>query len=212
MTATVETLGAAAALLLAAALLVARTPEACTALYAWAAVPQAAVAAALAARGGAPELWLDAVAILLVKGLWVPGLLRRGQRGGGTVYSLQARGSSFTLFVGAGLVTLICLRLGQAVGEGAAGTALGLAVAGSFIGFSAAAVRTELWTQAAGILSAEGALTIGALVLVGGLGPIGELLVLLEVPALAAVLAVVARLAHATHGAADAGLLRRLRG
>jgi hydrogenase-4 membrane subunit HyfE len=207
----VEGLAAAVLLILAAALLVARTPEAAAHIYAWAAVPQAAMAVALAGWAGIPELYLDAAAILLIKGLWAPRLLRRAVPNQGEVFGLQARRSATVLFVGAAAVTLLCLRLANLIYP-LRDVPLGLALAALFVGFGSAALRSELWSQAAGILMGEAGLMASALVLTAGFPPLGEAFALAEVVVLAAILAAVSRLVHATHGATDARLLRGLRG
>jgi hydrogenase-4 membrane subunit HyfE len=207
----VEGLASAAVLILAAGLLVARTPEAAAGIYAWAAVPQAAIAAALAGWGKMPELYLDAAAILLVKGLWVPRLLRQVVRHEGEVYGLHARRSASVLFVGAAAVTALCLRLSQLILP-SAGVALGLALGAMFVGFGTAALRSELWSQAAGMLMGEAGLLTAALVLTAGLPPLGEAFSLAEAVLLASILAAVTRLVGRTHGAADARALRGLRG
>ncbi len=211
MIAAVEGLCAAIVLMLAVALLVARTPEASAAIYAWAAVPQAAIAVALAGWAGMPELYLDAAAILFVKGIWAPRLLRGALPHRGEVYGLQARRSAATLLAGAAAVTLLCLRLSQAVLP-ARGVALGLGLAAMFVAFGAAAVRSELWSQAAGMLMGEAGLLTAVLVLAAGLPPVGEALALAELVLLAGVLATLTRLVRRTHGAADARVLRGLRG
>ncbi len=208
---TVETFTAATVLVLAVALMLARTPEAAAALFAWAAVPQAVLAVALAGWAGMPVLFPDAAAMLLVKGLWAPRLLRRGLRHRGEVYGQRAAFSGSTLLLGAVAVMLLCLRLGMIILP-ATGVALGLSLAAMFVGLGTAAVRSELWSQAAGMLMGEAGLMTAALVVSAGLPVVGETFALAEVVLLAAVLAAVTSLVRASHGGADIRFLRGLRG
>lgn len=207
----VETLGAAIVLLLAVALMLARTPEAAAAIFAWAAVPQAVIAVALAGWGGMPELFADAAAMLLVKGLWAPRLLRRAIRHNGEVYSQHAAFSPSALLLGAAALSLLCLRVSLMILPDT-GVALGLGLSAMFVGLGTAAIRSELWAQAAGMLMGEAGLMTAALVLSSGLPPVGETFALAEVVLLATVLASVTRLVRATYGSADSQLLRGLRG
>ncbi len=211
MVATVEMLGAVTVLVLAVALMLARSPEAAVLILAWASVPQAAIAAALAGWSGMPVLFADAAAILVVKGFWAPRVLGGGIRHQGEVYGYRAAFSSAVLLVGTGAVTLICLRVGTAILP-VSGPALGFGLAAMFTGFWTAAIRSELWSQAAGMLMGEAGLMTAALVLSAGLPPVGEILALAEVVLLATILAGMTRLVKATFGSADSGLLRGLRG
>jgi hydrogenase-4 membrane subunit HyfE len=207
----VEVLAATSVLVLAVGVLLARSPGAGVTLYALAAVPQAVLAMILAARG-VPWLWLDAAAILAVKGLWAPRLLRRAVPPDPRLYGQQAAFSPAMLLCAVAAVTLLCLRVSGRIAGAAEGQALGLALAALLVGLSAAAIRSELWAQAAGILCGEAGLMTGIFVLAGGLPPVGETWALAEVLVLAAVFAVVTRRVHAHHGAATSRLLRGLRG
>jgi hydrogenase-4 membrane subunit HyfE len=209
--AAVETLAAATVLILAVVLMVTRSPEASSGVYALASLPQAAVVVALALQAGRGGFLPDAAAILVVKGLWAPRLLRHAVRHGGEIYGQQAAFSPSVLFAGAAGVVLLGLRLGTAVSS-EAGVPLGLGLAAMLVGFGTVAVRPELWSQAAGLLMGEAGLATTVLVLAAGLPPLGEALAFGEVLALAAVLRLVARMVTETHGAADARLLRGLRG
>jgi hydrogenase-4 component E len=208
----VELASAAVLLLLVVLAVMARTAPAGVTVYAWAALPQAAVAAALAASGGGALLWVDAALILAVKGLWVPSLLRRSlpvpDRHG---YGLAASMSPPMLLGGAVVAALLGLRLGVLLGP-AAGEALGLGLAAILLGFGIPAVRSELWAQTVGILLGEAALVLTALVLAGDLGPTAEILSFAEVILLAVVLGAVVRAVRDVHGVADVRRLGRLRG
>ena len=207
-----RTLCAAALLALAVALLLARTPEATAGLYAWAALPQAVLAVVVGTATGAwPVLYPDALAMLLIKGIWAPRLLRRAVRHDGEVYGQRAAWSAAALLAAAGALTLLGLRLGLDL-DAPLGVPLGLSLAAMFVGFGTTAMRRELWSQSGGLLLAEGGLMGAVLVLASGLPALGEALALTEVVLLAAVLGAVTRSVVAVHGAADSRLLRRLRG
>ncbi len=207
----VETLGAVAVLVLAVTLMLARTPEAAATIYAWAVVPQAVIAVALGGWAGRPELFADAALMLVIKGLWAPGLLRRAVRHDGEVYGQHAAFSASALLLGAAALSLLCLWVGLAILP-RAGVALGLGLAAMFVGWGTAAVRSELWAQAAGVLMGEAGLMTAALVLASGLPPLGETFALIEVVLLATLLGSGTRLVRATHGSHDSRLLRGLRG
>jgi hydrogenase-4 component E len=209
--AAVTTLAAAAVLILAALLTVSRSPEAAARVYALASLPQAAVVAGLAVWGGRPLWLLDAAAVLVVKGLWVPRILRGAVRHRGEVYGQHAAYSAPTLFVVAGGVALLCLRVGLVV-SAAVGVPLGLSLAALVVGFGTVVVRPELWSQASGLLMGEAGLTTAVLVLAGDLPPWAEALAFAELLALGVVLRLVSRMVVEVHGAADARLLRGLRG
>ncbi len=211
MIGTVEQLAALAVLVFAVALTLSRSPEAAVTILAWAAVPQAVLAVVLAASGGLPLLYPDALAILAVKGLWAPRLLRRGVPLPEKSYGQRASLSPTVILIASGLVTLMCLRLAAAILPHEA-TPLGVALAAMAVGFGGVAVRSELWSQAAGMLAGEAGLMTMILVLARGLPPAGEALALAEVVFLAVLLSALTRLVQAIHGAPDSALLRGLRG
>lgn len=211
MIGTVETLAALAVLVLAVALTLARSPEAAIDLLAWAAVPQSVLAAVLAGWGGLPLLYPDALAILIVKGWWAPRVLGRGVRQPEASYGQRSTLSATAILLAAALVTLICLRLAVAILPLRA-TALGLSLAAMCVGFGGVALRSELWSQGAGMLMGEAGIMTMILVLAAGLPPLGETLALAEVVLLALLLAALTRLVQALHGAPDSSFLRGLRG
>jgi hydrogenase-4 membrane subunit HyfE len=212
LTSSVELACAAALLLLIVLAAVARTAPAGVAIYAWAAVPQAVVAAVLAATGGGPLLWVDAALILAIKAFWVPRILGRSLPvREGHDYGLATALSPPMLLGGAVVLALLGLRLGVLLGP-AAGEALGLGLAAVILGFGLPAVRAELWAQSVGILLGEAALVLTALVLAGDLPPTAEVLALAEVILLAVVLGAVVRAVREVHGVADVRRLGRLRG
>ncbi len=203
---------AAVLLLLIVLAAVARTAPAGVTIYAWAAVPQAAVAAALAASGGGAPLWVDVALILAVKAFWVPRVLHRSLPvREGHDFGLATSMSPPMLLGGAVVMALLGLRLGTLLGP-AAGEALGLGLAAVLLGFGIPAVRAELWAQTVGILLGEAALVLTALVLAGDLPPTAEVLAFAEVILLAVVLGAVVRAVREVHGVADVRRLGRLRG
>lgn len=211
MIGTVETLAGMAVLLLAVSLTLARAPEAAIDLLAWAAVPQAVLALVLAGWRGLPLLYADAMAILIVKGLWAPRILRRGVRQPERSYGQRSTLSATAILLAAGLVTLICLRVAAAILPLQA-AALGLSLAAMCVGFGGVALRSELWSQGAGMLMGEAGIMTMILVVASGLPPLGETLALAEVVLLAVLLAALTRLVHTLHGAPDSTFLRGLRG
>jgi hydrogenase-4 membrane subunit HyfE len=212
LTATGLPLAASAAIfLLVVGIGVSRRPSLTVRLYAWIAVPQAALLVALALRSGAPLLWVDAAVTLWLKGGWVPRVLGRRLVRDEPDFGLAAAVSPAVLLLGAAAAAALGLRVGVLLAPGT-GLALGILLAGMLLGFGTPCVRAELWSQTAGILAGEGALAASLLVLVGGLPSLAEGLALGEVLGLAAVLSGVVRWVHRLHGAPDARLLERLRG
>ncbi len=146
-----------------------------------------------------------------MKGIWAPRLLRRGVARPERSYGQRTSLSPTAILIAAGLVTLMCLRLAAAILPAEA-TALGLALAAMAVAFGGAAVRSELWSQAAAMLAGEAGLMTMLLVLTRGLPPAGEVLALAEVVLLAALLSGLTRPVQAILGAPDSALLRGLRG
>lgn len=210
----VQTVGSAAVLLLAAMAVLSRTPRTSATVYAWAALPQVVVLLALAAGSGQPwPLLVDAAAVGVIKGLWAPRLLARAVPRSAEVYGHAVRRAPPVLMSGAAAVTLLGLELGARLASSRAGhLPLGLALAAMFVGFGTAAVRSELWSQAVGILMGEAGLFMSLVIWVSGLPPLGEMAALAEVAVLAALLGALSQLVQATYGRQDARLLQRLRG
>lgn len=207
--ATLEPMASAAILAIAVLTLLSRSASAAWFYYACAAIPQAVLCVALGVTRDLPLLFADAAVILAVKGLWAPGILRRGLRT--TTFGTAAQWSPPVLLLGLSVITLLSLGLGRRMAPHHPAAAA-MAVAAMVVAFGTAAVRPELWSQATGMLIGEAAITTLILVLAAGLPPIAELFALAEVVFLAVTLAAMGHLAMHAHRASDARDLRRLRG
>jgi hydrogenase-4 membrane subunit HyfE len=202
-----------ALLALAAASLLTRDPRQNVRLYALAAVPQAGIAALLGALYDRPELYGLALAILVFKGLAAPRLLtvpwppeERARYG-----ASGQIGTPSTLIVVVGLF-LFAFHVAGYLSPPPVTTALAAALAAGLAGLAAPAVRHELSAQAAGLLQAEAGISSAALLLVGHLPVVPDVISLAELLVLALLLGVLLATVARVHGTADARRLQELRG
>lgn len=206
---TLEAMAAATVLAIALLTLLTRSAPAAWLFYACAAVPQAVLCVALGVTRGLPLLFVDAAAILTVKGLLAPAILRRGFRA--TTFGNASHWSPTVLLLALSVITLLSLGLGPLLAPHHPAAAA-MAVDAMVVAFGSASVRPELWSQATGMLIGEAAITTLILVLAAGLPPIAEIFALAEVVFLAVTLSAMGHLAMHAHRTVDARDLRRLRG
>ena len=200
-------------LALSSASLISRDPRQMVVLYALAAVPQAAIAAILGGIFGHPELYALAAGILLFKGLAAPRLLSvpwpEGER---ARYALSGHLGTSAMMTGAVAVLLFAFRVAGVVAPGAFEAAVAACLAAGIVGLGAPAVRHELSAQASGLLHAEAGLSATALLLVGHLPTVPDVIALAELLVLALALGVLLAAVARVHGEADARRLAALRG
>lgn len=200
-------------LALSSASVLSRDARQMTLLYALAAVPQAAVAVLIGHLFRHPELYALAAAILVVKGLAAPRLLvvpwPASER---ARYALSGSLATSSVMVGAVAALLFSFRVADTVAPRLFAPAVAAAMAAGLVGLAAPAVRHELAAQAAGLLHAEAGISTAALLLVGHLPVVPDVIALAEILVLALALGVLLGAVARLHGRADVRHLAELRG
>jgi hydrogenase-4 membrane subunit HyfE len=200
-------------LALSSASIVSRDPRQMHLLYALAALPQAAIAAILGAAFGHPELYALAAALLVVKGLAAPRLLVvRWPAAERSRYALSGHLGTPATLVGVIGVLLFAFRVAAIVAPARFEAAVAACLAAGLVGLCAPAVRHELAAQSAGLLHAEAGLSSAALLLVGHLPLVPDVIALAELLVLALALGLLLGAVARVHGRADARHLATLRG
>lgn len=216
-TGSIELLNLACGALLLTAVLILwrRETAAMIRIYAVQSCALAGVVAVLAADRGSAELWVMALAIVALRAVILPRLLRRvlGDAGTGIRESRPVVNVAASLVIAAVLV-LLAYAVGQPIQQLAPSpltSAVPIGIAVVLIGFFLLATRRQALSQVIGFLLMDNGITAVGFLTTAGSGVIVEAGVALDVLLVVLVLQLLATRITETFGAGDLDELRELR-